>query len=101
MMGLLADFMKSDGEPLPPRNELAAKAECVRAWWEDRAGTYGDTEHGVEDITFTELNERRAASRVSHFGWLRSRANRGTLTTDERDEIERAYKRLPREWRTA
>lgn len=101
MMGLLTSSLVAEGSSGPSRNEFAAKAQRVAEWWAERLGRYTETELGMEDITFTELNERRAASRMEHFNYLRRRANRGALTLDDMEEIERAYKRLPREWRTA
>ncbi len=96
-MSILKDFLKAN----PVQADLYEKARCVRIWWRDRCGSYCDTERQKDDITFTELNERRAASRVAHFGFLMSRAQSGCLNDDDIREIERAYKRLPRLWRTA
>ncbi len=99
-MGLMKSALeKTDVKGLPVQAEWHQKATCVRDWWRDRVGTYGETEAGVEDITFTELNERRAASRVEHFEYLMSLAHRGALTEDDTEEIQRAYRRLPSAWK--
>src|SRR5580765_5602555 len=91
---------QNDEAPIGPvQEEWIEKASCIRDYWADKVGSYADTDDGLEDITFTELNKRRARARVARMEELIKRGHRGALTEDDADEIKRAYRRLPREFK--
>ncbi len=83
----------------PPQDEWIEKASVVRDYWSEKLGSYTDTSDGIEDISFTELNERRAQARVAAFERLMERGKRGALTPFEVDDIKKAYRRVPRDFK--
>ena len=80
-----------------PQTEWVEKALCISAYWSAKAGCYGETQSGLEDITFTDLNEQRA--RIKRMEQLIAYGQRGALNEDGIEEIQRAYRRLPREFK--
>lgn len=78
---------------------MKSKASQVREYWLWRRRHYEETTDGVAGCTFTELNERHALEKAELMEDFMEREAVGRLTDYERAQIERAYKRLPREWR--
>ncbi len=62
-------------------------------------GNYSETECGIEDTTFTELNERRAESRVEEAEHWIALGGEGKLTQIDKDYIAKAYRRVPRSFK--
>src|SRR3990167_3967436 len=90
--------------PAPPapaaaRTELGQQAETVAASWAARAERYKVTGRGPAagrgaGRTFTDINIGRAESRVKRMTALAKKAEEGTFTAAEAQEIRAAYKGL-------
>jgi hypothetical protein len=96
MMGLLQDDW---GTPRPAQTEWVQKAEAVREYWEEKLGTYTETSRGIENTTFTELNESRAEARVDRMDELIELGKAGELKPWHIDDIKKAYRRLPSDFK--
>jgi len=97
-MGLLdSDWGKLPAAP--PQTEWVGKAKVVRDYWAEKLGTYAETECGIGNTTFTELNEGRAAFRVYRMNELIELGEAGNLKPWHIDEIKRAYRRVPKEFK--
>jgi hypothetical protein len=98
MMGLL----ESDwGKPVvkPPQTEWIEKAEVVREYWAEKLGSYAETSSGIDNATFTEINESRAEARVDRMDELIELGKAGALNQWQIDDIKKAYRRVPREFK--